>query len=124
MNDAERLKEIADMPELDRAYLRYIKSFEMANLQGIRKAPFDKMKRSFFEHMVAGHGEKVDDILINEMYTGQDKLLEKFKENGFKVTEEATSNIITLNSTANDEMEAREREFNTRFREARYTIEW
>lgn len=125
MNDAERLAELANLPAIERVYKKHIEEFEHLTIAtGFRGCPVDIMKKNFFEMQFAGAGQKVDDIRVNEMYQMQHDLIQKFKDNGFKVTEEKPSNIITLDNAATDPREQQKKEFEKRFLETRFIVKW
>lgn len=125
MNDAERLAELANLPAIERVYKTHLQDFERMTLAaGVRGCPVDIMKKNFFEMQFAGAGQKVDDIRVNEMYQMQHDLIQKFRDNGFKVTEEKPSNIITLDNATTDPREAHKKEFEKRFLETKFIVEW
>lgn len=125
MNDAERLAELANLPAIERVYKTHLQEFERMTLAaGVRGCPVDIMKKNFFEMQFAGAGQKADDIRVNEMYQMQHDLIQKFKDNGFKVTEDKPSNIITLDKAAADPREQQKKEFEKRFLETKFIVEW
>lgn len=124
MTDAEELREIAEQPAEERIYKQQLERFRELAATGIRSYPVEVLNRSFFEEQLSGAGQKVDDIRIDDMYTAQHKLIQKFRDNGFAVTEEKPSAIITLDSMSADPMEQRKREFDKLFLETTFIIGW
>lgn len=126
MNDAERLAQIAQQSPLDRSYNQLVKQLEdVAAISGARKYPVNILKHKFFEEQVAAQGgTKADDIKADDMYKTQHELIDKLKANGFKVTEEKPSNIITLDKMSADPRERQQQEFDKLYLETTFWVEW
>lgn len=75
------------------------------------------MKKSFFEEQIKPGAD------VDACYDSQYKIIQKFRDEGFTVTEEKTSPIIIANVSESTE-DTFKRDFEQRYLESKIKISW
>lgn len=117
MSIIEELRELSDKDSIERSFMHYIEEAKQIAMAGKREMTMNIMKKSFFEEQIKPGAD------VGAFYDSQYKIIQKFMDEGFTVTEEKPSPIIIANVSESAEDEFK-RDFEQRYLESKIKISW